>query len=53
MIYLDSRYIFKCYINEPGTREVLSIVQNSSGSVAVFTPGRNSGLAFIVVVAKR
>ena len=24
MIYLNSSYIFKCYINEPGTREVLS-----------------------------
>jgi len=31
MIYLDSSYIFKCYINEPGTREILSLVQNSSG----------------------
>jgi len=31
MIYLDSSYIFKCYINEPGTRQVLSLVQNSSG----------------------
>ena len=31
MIYLDSSYIFKCYINEPGTREVLLVVQNSSG----------------------
>jgi hypothetical protein len=31
MIYLDSSYIFKCYTNEPGTREVLSLVQNSAG----------------------
>lgn len=31
MIYLDSSYIFKCYINEPGTREVLSLVQNTVG----------------------
>jgi hypothetical protein len=31
MIYLDSSYIFKCYINEPGTLRVLSLVQNSSG----------------------
>lgn len=31
MIYLDSSYIFKCYINEPGTRSVLSLVQNSAG----------------------
>jgi predicted nucleic acid-binding protein len=31
MIYLDSSYIFKCYINEPGTPLVLSLVQNSSG----------------------
>jgi predicted nucleic acid-binding protein len=31
MIYLDSSYIFKCYINEPGTPQVLSLVQNSSG----------------------
>jgi predicted nucleic acid-binding protein len=31
MIYLDSSYIFKCYINEPGTPQVLSLVQNSAG----------------------
>jgi|SRR6516164_1669422 predicted nucleic acid-binding protein len=31
MIYLDSSYIFKCYINEPGTPRVLSLAQNSSG----------------------
>jgi predicted nucleic acid-binding protein len=31
MIYLDSSYIFKCYINEPGTRPVLSLMQNSAG----------------------
>ena len=31
MIYLDSSYIFKCYINEPGTARVLALVQNSSG----------------------
>lgn len=31
MIYLDSSYIFKCHINEPGTPRVLSLVQNSSG----------------------
>jgi predicted nucleic acid-binding protein len=31
MIYLDSSYIFKCYINEPGTSRVLALVQNSSG----------------------
>jgi predicted nucleic acid-binding protein len=31
MIYLDSSYIFKCYINEPGTPRVLALVQNSSG----------------------
>ena len=31
MIYLDSSYIFKCYINEPGTRPVLSLVQGRSG----------------------
>jgi predicted nucleic acid-binding protein len=31
MIYLDSSYIFKCYINEPGTSRVLSLVQKSSG----------------------
>ena len=31
MIYLDSSYIFKCYINESGTRQVLSLVQDSPG----------------------
>jgi predicted nucleic acid-binding protein len=31
MIYLDSSYIFKCYINEPGTHRVLALVQSSSG----------------------
>ena len=31
MIYLDCSYIFKCYINEPGTPRVLSLVQNSPG----------------------
>jgi predicted nucleic acid-binding protein len=31
MIYLDSSYIFKCYINEPGTSRILALVQNSSG----------------------
>jgi predicted nucleic acid-binding protein len=31
MIYLDSSYISKCYINEPGTSRVLALVQNSSG----------------------
>jgi predicted nucleic acid-binding protein len=31
MIYLDTSYIFKCYINEPGTPRVLSLVQNSFG----------------------
>jgi|ERR1041384_1851706 predicted nucleic acid-binding protein len=31
MIYLDSSYIFKCYINEPGTTRVLALVQNTSG----------------------
>jgi hypothetical protein len=31
MIYPDSSYIFKCYVNEPGTPRVLSLVQNSSG----------------------
>jgi predicted nucleic acid-binding protein len=31
MIYLDSSYIFKCYIDEPGTSEVLALVQHGSG----------------------
>ena len=39
MIYLDSSYIFKCYINEPGTREVLSVVQNSSGCGSLLHAG--------------
>jgi predicted nucleic acid-binding protein len=31
MIYLDTSYIFKCYINEPGTSEVLALVHRASG----------------------
>jgi predicted nucleic acid-binding protein len=31
MIYLDTSYILKCYINEPGTSQVLALVQGGSG----------------------
>lgn len=31
MIYLDASYVIKCYIKEPGTREVLALVQSDSG----------------------
>ena len=31
MIYLDSTYIVKCYVNEPGTKEVLQLVQGHPG----------------------
>ena len=31
MIYLDSTYIVKCYINERGTAEVLQLVQSNPG----------------------
>ena len=27
MIYLDSTYIVKCYVNEPGTPQVLQLVR--------------------------
>lgn len=31
MIYLDSTYIIKCYLNEPGSRDVLKLVQSRPG----------------------
>lgn len=31
MIYFDSNYIIKCYLNEPGSREVLALAQSHSG----------------------
>ena len=31
MIYLDSSYIIKCYIHEPGTPRVLQLVQTHPG----------------------
>ncbi len=31
MIYLDSTYIVKCYVNERGTPEVLQLVQSHPG----------------------
>jgi predicted nucleic acid-binding protein len=31
MIYLDTSYIIKCYIDEPGTSEVLALVQRHPG----------------------
>lgn len=31
MIYLDSTYIVKCYVNERGTAEVLQLVQSHPG----------------------
>ena len=31
MIYLDTSYIFKCYIDEPGTSEVLALVHEAVG----------------------
>jgi predicted nucleic acid-binding protein len=31
VIYLDSTYIIKCYLNEPGSREVLELVQGHDG----------------------
>ena len=31
MIYLDSTYIVKCYVNERGTAEVLHLVQSYPG----------------------
>ncbi len=31
MIYLDTSYIVKCYLNEPGTPEVLQLVQHNRG----------------------
>ncbi|MDP9291227.1 MAG: type II toxin-antitoxin system VapC family toxin [Verrucomicrobiota bacterium] len=31
MIYLDTSYIVKCYVREPGTSEVLQLVREQSG----------------------
>ena len=31
MIYLDASYILKCYLDEPGTTEVLALVHNNRG----------------------
>ena len=31
MIYLDGSYIIKCYLDEPGTSEVLKLVRSSHG----------------------
>ncbi len=31
MIYLDSSYIIKCYLDEPGSAEVLDLVRRSQG----------------------
>lgn len=31
MIYLDSTYIVKCYVNERGTPDVLQLVQSHPG----------------------
>jgi predicted nucleic acid-binding protein len=31
MIYLDASYIVKCYLRETGSREVLALIQGSSG----------------------
>lgn len=31
MIYLDASYIVKCYLHEAGSREVLALLQSSSG----------------------
>jgi len=35
MIYLDSAYIAKCYLREPGTDEVLDLVENTSGRASL------------------
>lgn len=34
MIYLDTSYIIKCYIHEPGTPRVLKLVQTHPGRAA-------------------
>lgn len=34
MIYLDSSYIVKCYLDEAGSREVLSLVQRNRGRLS-------------------
>lgn len=36
MIYLDGSYVIKCYLNEPGTSEVLGLVRRN--------PGRSSSM---------
>ncbi len=35
MIYLDSAYIAKCYLREPGTDEVLDLVESTSGRASL------------------
>ncbi len=35
MIYLDSAYIAKCYLREPGTDQVLDLVENTSGRASL------------------
>lgn len=35
MIYLDSAYIAKCYLREPGTDEVLDLVEGTSGRASL------------------
>lgn len=34
MIYLDTSYIIKCYVNEPGTNEVLDFLEKTPGRAA-------------------
>lgn len=34
MIYLDTSYIIKCYVNEPGTNEVLDFLEEGPGRAA-------------------
>jgi len=53
MIYLDSSYVFKCYINEPGRQRVLSLVQNSSGCSSSLHARTEFGLVCIAAFAKR
>jgi len=35
MIYLDSAYIAKCYLREPGSDQVLDLVENTSGRASL------------------
>ena len=40
MIYFDSTYIIKCYVAEPGTKQVLALAQ-SQGFAGIYSYDRH------------